>query len=92
MCVCVCVCVCVRVCACARAWVCVRACVCVRVHVCVCMYVHACVHVRVRVCVQNFQPQSDIRPGHVSQNVEINQSDIEELNRYSVTMFLFSKP
>lgn len=48
--------------------------------------------VRVHVRVPDFQPQSDIRPGHVSENVRVNQSGIEELNRSSMTMFCFSKP
>jgi len=60
----------------------------VDVHVCV----RACVCVCVCVCVSDFQPQSDIRPNHVSQNVGMNQSDNEELNRCSMTMFFFFKP
>jgi hypothetical protein len=53
---------------------------------------HVCVRVRVhmRVCVfPNFHPQSDIILGHVSENIQINQSDIEELNRSSVSMLFF---
>jgi len=71
-------------CACACACMC-NMCIGRFIHVCVCV----CVRVCVCVCFPNFQPQSDIRPGHVSQNVGMNQSDTEELNRCSMTMSFF---